>query len=205
MSVRGGLDELTQDLASVDDAGRRTIAVCRGTGCSSSASDELMQALWNLLEERGLDDQVEVRRTGCFGFCEQGPIAVVYPGEVFYTRVKPEDAEAIVEQHVIDGQRVDHLLYRDPASDSVTERWHDISFYGKQQRVLLHNCGIIDPEKISHYLAREGYQALHRALTEMTPEDVIDEVKASGLRGRGGAGFPTGLKWQLARSTPAWP
>ena len=205
MTIRTGLGNLKSDIIPADDTERRAIAVCRGTGCSSSASAELVQALRGVLTEHGLGDQVEVRRTGCFGFCAQGPIVVVYPGEVFYTQVTPEDAKAIVEQHVIDGQRVDGLLYDDPATEGVTEKWHEISFYGKQQRVLLHNCGIIDPENIDHYLARGGYGALKRVLAQMTPEGVIEEVKASGLRGRGGAGFPTGLKWQFARSTQAWP
>jgi len=205
MAIRTGLGNLKSSITPVDDTERRAIAVCRGTGCSSSASAELVQALRGVLTGHGLGDQVEVRRTGCFGFCAQGPIVVVYPGEVFYTQVTPEDAKAIVEQHVIDGQRVDGLLYDDPATEGVTEKWHEISFYGKQQRVLLHNCGIIDPENIDHYLARGGYGALKRVLAQMTPEGVIEEVKASGLRGRGGAGFPTGLKWQFARSTQAWP
>ncbi len=194
-----------ENLVPIDDPERKSIAVCRGTACTSSASDELFQALHEVLEQHGLCEQVEVRRTGCFGFCAEGPIVVVYPGEVFYTQVKPEDAKAIVEQHIVSGQRVDKLLYHDPATNSVSEKWHEISFYGKQQRILLHNCGIVDPENIEHYLAREGYQALRKVLAGMTPEDVIDEVKSSGLRGRGGAGFPTGLKWQFARATQSWP
>jgi len=194
--------EATND---VTEPGHKWIAVCMGTGCMSSASAELRQALREELDKHNLNGHVEVRRTGCFGFCEQGPIVVVHPGETFYTRVRPHDIKAIVEEHVLGGRRVERLLYRDPATGAVAESWHKISFYGKQQRIVLHNCGIIDPENIDHYLAREGYQALRKALTEMTPEQVIEEISKAGLRGRGGAGFPTGRKWALARRVQATP
>jgi NADP-reducing hydrogenase subunit HndC len=183
----------------------RWVAICRGTGCTSSASAELHQALREELDRHDLNGQVEIRRTGCFGFCAQGPIMVVYPEETFYTQVKPGDAKTIVEEHILGGRRVERLLYRDPASNTIIEKWHDIGFYSKQQRILLSNSGIIDPENIDHYLVREGYQALRKALAEMTPEQVIDEVTQSGLRGRGGGGFPTGVKWGLARKTQQWP
>jgi NADP-reducing hydrogenase subunit HndC len=183
----------------------RWVAICRGTGCTSSASAELRQALREELDRHDLNGQVEIRRTGCFGFCAQGPIMVVYPEETFYTQVKPGDAETIVEEHILGGRRVERLLYRDPASNTIIEKWHDIGFYSKQQRILLSNSGIIDPENIDHYLAREGYQALRKALAEMTPEQVIDEMTQSGLRGRGGGGFPSGVKWGLARKTQSWP
>lgn len=178
------------------------IAVCMGTGCTSSASTELRQALRDELDKHNLNGQVEVRRTGCFGFCEQGPIVVVYPGETFYTRVRPQDAKTIVEQHILGGQRVEQLLYRDPTTNVIADSWHKTSFYAKQTRFVLHNCGIIDPENIDHYLAREGYRALHKALTKMTPEQVIEVISKAGLRGRGGAGFPTGRKWATARQAP---
>jgi NADP-reducing hydrogenase subunit HndC len=183
----------------------RWVAICRGTGCTSSASAELHQALQEELDLHDLNRQVEIRRTGCFGFCAQGPIMVVYPEETFYTQVKPGDAKTIVEEHILGGRRVERLMYRDPASNFIIEKWHDIGFYSKQQRILLSNSGIIDPENIDHYLVREGYQALRKALAEMTPKQVIDEVTLSGLRGRGGGGFPTGVKWGLARKTQQWP
>jgi NADH:ubiquinone oxidoreductase subunit F (NADH-binding)/(2Fe-2S) ferredoxin/Pyruvate/2-oxoacid:ferredoxin oxidoreductase delta subunit len=176
-----------------------------GTGCVSSASAEVRQALADELERRGLSSRVEVRRTGCFGFCAAGPIVVVHPDETFYTRVGPADVQDIVEEHVLADRRVERLMYHDPATKAPIEKWHEIGFYSKQQRIVLDNCGIIDPENIDHYLARDGYQALRRVLTEMTPEQVIEIVTGSGLRGRGGGGFPTGVKWNLARQTPRWP
>jgi NADH-quinone oxidoreductase subunit F len=182
----------------------RWVAVCMGTGCTSSASAELRQALCEELKTHDLDGKVEIRRTGCFGFCAQGPIMVVYPEETFYTHVSPGDAKTIVEEHLLGGRRVERLLYRD-AADVIIEKWHNINFYSKQKRILLSNSGIIDPENIEHYLVREGYQALSRALKEMTPEQVIELVTASGLRGRGGGGFPTGVKWGLARKSERWP
>jgi len=190
---------------AVNNPERRWIAVCMGTGCMSSASAELREALSKELDRRELNGHVEVRRTGCFGFCEQGPIVVVHPGETFYTRVKSQDIKAIVEEHVLGGRPVERLLYREPSTNAIAESWHKISFYGKQQRIVLHNCGIIDPEEIDHYLARKGYQALHKVVTEMTPEQVIEVVSKAGLRGRGGAGFPTGRKWATARQTPGTP
>jgi len=171
----------------------------------SSASAELRQALREELDRHGLSEQVEVRRTGCFGFCEQGPIVVVNPEETFYIQVKPRDASVIVEEHILGGRRAERLLFHDPVSDAIAESWHKMSFYGKQQRILLHNCGIIDPENIEHYLEREGYQALRKVLTQMTPEAVIETVLQSGLRGRGGAGFLTGRKWDFARQALATP
>jgi NADH-quinone oxidoreductase subunit F len=183
----------------------RWVAVCQGTGCSSSASPELRQALIEELERRGLHSHVEVRRTGCFGFCAEGPIVVVHPDDTFYTRVTLPDVKDIVEQHLIGNQPVERLLYHDPATKVPIEKWHEIGFYGKQQRIVLQNCGIIDPENIDHYLAKEGYQGLRKALTEMTPEQVIETVRQSGLRGRGGGGFPAGVKWGLARKTQRWP
>ena len=205
MGLREQLAIPREVIARVKNPEHRWMAVCRGTGCSSSASAEVRQALCDELDARGLSDRVEIRRTGCFGFCEAGPIVVVHPEETFYTHVSPGDAEAIIEEHVVGGKPVERLLYRDVATDTAVERWHEIGFYGKQQRILLSNCGIIDPENIGHYLAFDGYSALEKVLTEMTAEEVIEEVLNSGLRGRGGAGFPAGLKWRFARQTQSWP
>ncbi len=192
-------------LKAVTDPTHRWVAICRGTGCTSSASTEVQEALQDALDKQGLSDQVEVRRTGCFGFCEQGPIMVVYPDQTFYTQVKPRDVEKIVVEHIIGGEPVERSLYHDPASEEIIEKWYEIGFYGKQRRILLGNCGVIDPENIDHYRAKEGYEALYKVLAEMTPEEVIEEVQDSGLRGRGGAGFPAGLKWRFARNTQDWP
>jgi NADH-quinone oxidoreductase subunit F/NADP-reducing hydrogenase subunit HndC len=192
-------------LEAVTNPKHKWVAICRGTGCTSSASTEVQQALQEELDKQGLGDQVEVRRTGCFGFCEQGPIMVVYPDETFYTQVKPRDVKKIVAEHLIDGQPVEKILYHDPASKTIIEKWHQIGFYSKQRRILLENCGIIDPENIDHYLAKDGYKALHKVLTEMSAEDVIGEVLTSGVRGRGGGGFPAGLKWRFARASQKWP
>jgi NADH:ubiquinone oxidoreductase subunit F (NADH-binding) len=130
---------------------------------------------------------------------------VVYPDQTFYTQVKPRDVKKIVAEHIIGGKPVEKILYHDPASEDIIEKWYDIGFYGKQQRILLENCGVIDPENIDHYRAKDGYRALYQVLAEMTPEEVIEEVLASGIRGRGGAGFPAGMKWRFARNTQDWP
>lgn len=205
MNVHKDLTISTGATDTGNDTEHRWIAVCMGTGCTSSASTELRQALREELDRHGLNGQVEVRRTGCVGFCAEGPIVVVHPGETFYTRVTLPDVKTIVEEHVLGGQRVERLLYRDPTTDAPIERWHEIGFYQKQQRILLRNCGIIDPENINHYIDREGYCALRQTLTEMSPEQVIEVVFEAGLRGRGGGGFPAGVKWGLARKTQRWP
>jgi NADH-quinone oxidoreductase subunit F len=189
----------------VDDGKHKWIAVCRGTGCVSSESGQIHQALVDELASHGLDGNVEVRRTGCFGFCSQGPIVVIHPEETFYTHVKPEDAKEIVASHIVGGKKVERLLYFDPALNINVEKWSEIGFYGKQKRILLRNCGIVDPENIEHYIARGGYEALRQVLSKMTPEQVIDEVMRAGLRGRGGGGFNAGVKWSLARKSQRWP
>ena len=174
------------------------ILVCGGTGCHSSQSDAI---LWNLrdeIEAKGLSDKVQVILTGCFGFCEKGPIVKIIPDNTFYTQVKPEDAQTIVEEHIIKGRKVTRLLYRNPETkDAVGDSKH-MGFFKKQLRIVLRNCGFIDPENIDEYIAREGYMALGKVISEMTPQQVIQEIKDSGQRGRGGAGFPTGLKWEIA-------
>jgi len=179
------------------------LLVCGGTGCRASASDAIVENLKTELEAKGLSDTVQVIMTGCFGFCEKGPIVKVSPDNTFYVQVKPEDARKIVEEHVIKGRKVRELLYVDPKANEVIEDSKHMGFYKKQIRIALRNCGFINPEILDEYISRDGYQALGKALTEMSPEDVIGEMKASGLRGRGGAGFPTGLKWELSRQSQA--
>ncbi len=177
------------------------LLVCGGTGCRASASDAIVENLKTELEAKGLSDTVQVIMTGCFGFCEKGPIVKVSPDNTFYVQVKPEDARKIVEEHVIKGRKVRELLYVDPKANEVIEDSKHMGFYKKQIRIALRNCGFINPEILDEYISRDGYLALGKALTEMTPEEVIKEIKASGLRGRGGAGFPTGLKWELSRQS----
>ena len=175
------------------------LLVCGGTSCHSSESDAIVCNLRDELEAKGLIDSVQVILTGCFGFCEKGPIVKVMPDNTVYVHVKPEDAQTIVEEHVIKGRKVTRLLLKDPVSKEPVSDPNKMGFFKKQLRIVLRNCGFINPENIDEYIAREGYQALGKVLTEMTPEQVIKEVKDSGQRGRGGAGFSTGLKWELAR------
>ena len=182
----------------------KNILVCAGTGCTAGDSAILIKKLNEKLEEAGLAEEVKVVKTGCFGFCQKGPIVAVYPDRVYYTHVKPDDAERIVNDHVIGGHVIKDLQMFD--TDRRTgEKVYDIDkigFYEKQQRIALPNCGRINPENIYEYIGIDGYEALYRVLTEKTPQEVIDIVKASGLRGRGGAGFPTGLKWQFEKDQP---
>lgn len=174
------------------------ILVCGGTGCHSSESDAIVWNLRDELEAKGLSDKVQVILTGCFGFCEKGPIVKIMPDNTFYVQVKPEDAQTIVEEHIIKGRKIPRLLYHDPKTKEPIGDSKHMGFFKKQLRIVLRNCGFINPENIDEYIAREGYMALGKVLTEMTPEQVIQEVKKSGQRGRGGAGFPTGLKWEIA-------
>ena len=176
---------------------RAHVLVCGGTGCTSSGSAELIERFEKDLAEKGLDKEVKVVRTGCFGLCEAGPIVIVYPEGAFYSRVKVEDVDEIVEEHLLKGRIVERLLHKDEEEQDVATTLDDIEFYKKQNRVALRNCGVIDPEVIDEYIAFDGYKALGTCLTEKTPQEVIDIIKASGLRGRGGGGFPTGVKWQF--------
>ena len=177
---------------------RMHLLVCGGTGCTSSQSLKLMDELNASVKRHGLADEVEVVTTGCFGFCEKGPIVKVYPDDVFYVSVKPEDAEEIIAEHALKGRQVERLLYVEPNLNVKLEGQRDLPFYKKQVRIALRNCGFINPEDINESIANEGYQALAKCLTEMSPEDVIDTVTKAALRGRGGGGFPTGLKWKFA-------
>ena len=177
---------------------RAHVLVCGGTGCTSSHSPEILEELNRQIKEHGLENEVQTVQTGCFGLCAFGPIMIVYPEGAFYSKVQVSDVAEIVEEHLVKGRIVKRLLYHETVSDGNTVKSLDqTKFYGSQVRVALRNCGVIDPENIDEYIARDGYMALTKVLTEMTPQQVIDEVKASGLRGRGGAGFPTGLKWEF--------
>ena len=183
---------------------KRDILVCGGTGCTSSDSLQIIENLKAEIEKAGLSDHAMVHLTGCFGFCAMGPIVKVYPDNVFYVHVKPEDAAEIVQSHIANNQVVERLLFEEPALDHQKVQKHeDMAFYKKQLRIALRNCGHINPEDITEYIANDGYLALAKCLEEMTPQEVIEQMKKSGLRGRGGAGFPTGVKWESASKNPA--
>ena len=177
--------------------------VCAGTGCQSSQSGLIFEMLRDELDRKGLSKDVQVIRTGCFGFCEKGPIIKIMPDNTFYTQVKPEDVKEIIDEHIIKGRKVTRLLYLDPESDEHIIDSKHMGFYKKQLRVALRNCGMIDPENIDESIARDAYQALGKCLSEYTPQETIEIIKKSGLRGRGGAGFPTGLKWEIASKNDA--
>lgn len=178
---------------------RTNILVCGGTGCMASESDKILKNLEVIIKARGYGEEVSVVKTGCFGFCEQGPIVKIEPDNIFYVRVTPKDAKEIIDEHIIKGRKIERLLYNDPTANKRVSRQEDIPFYKKQLRVALRNCGFINPEDIYEYIAAGGYEALGKALTQMTRDEVIEEVKKSGLRGRGGGGFPTGVKWEITK------
>ncbi|MGI5838144.1 MAG: NADH-quinone oxidoreductase subunit NuoF [bacterium] len=189
------------------DRVRAHVLVCAGAGCISSNCKAVEEALVDELEKQGLAQEVKVVETGCIGTCELGPIMVIYPEGIFYCKLRPEDAREIVSEHLLKGRRVERLMYRRPGSDIPIEAVDNIDFFRKQVRIALRNTGIINPEIIEEYIARDGYAALGKVLTETTPAEVIDIMKKSGLRGRGGAGFPTGLKWEFtakAKGTPKY-
>lgn len=182
---------------------KREILVCGGTGCTSSDSIQIIENLRNEIKKADLEGSVEVLLTGCFGFCAKGPIVKVYPDDIFYTQVKPEDASEIVQSHLINHKVVERLLFEEPTLDhKKVEKHNDMSFYKKQSRVALRYCGHINPENIFEYIGCNGYIALGKCISELSPIEVVEEIKASGLRGRGGAGFPTGIKLESASQTP---
>jgi (2Fe-2S) ferredoxin len=178
---------------------RSHVLVCGGTGCTSSNSPKIIEKFEEEITKAGLDKEVKVVRTGCFGLCEVGPIVIIYPEGSFYSKVKVDDVPEIVSEHLLKGRIVQRLLYKE-GQQGVETSLSNIEFYKKQTRIVLKNCGVIDPEKIEEYIAFDGYKALGKCLTEYTPQQVIDIIKESGLRGRGGGGFPTGMKWQFCRN-----
>ncbi len=181
---------------------RKQVLVCGGTGCTSSGSKKVIDALEKALKANGLEKEILVVRTGCFGLCSLGPIMIVYPEGAFYSQATPEGVERIVKEHLKEGKVVKELLYKETVhEDGSIISLSETAFYKKQLRVALRNCGVIDPENIDEYIAVDGYQALAKVLTKMTPDDVINEITASGLRGRGGGGFPTGRKWSFAKAS----
>ncbi len=184
---------------------RANVLVCQGTGCSASKSPAVFHALDEEIKRRGLQDEVRLVQTGCRGFCAMGPIVIVYPEGIFYCRVQASDIPHMVEETLIKGRVVPALTYQEPQSHQAVPLYHDVPFYGKQMRITLRNCGLINPESIDEYIARDGYAGLSKALSEMTPDQVIEEVKRAGLRGRGGAGFLTGLKWEFCRKARGEP
>ena len=185
---------------------RSQVLICGGTGCTSSGSVTLIEEFEKRLAENGLSEEVKIVKTGCFGLCALGPVVIVYPDGTFYSRVQKDDVAEIVSEHLLKGRTVDRLVYSDVDESVKEEALHvslnDTTFYKSQKRVALRNCGVINPESIEEYIAMDGYAALGKALTEMTPEDVIQTIKDSGLRGRGGGGFPTGLKWSFTAAQP---
>jgi NADH:ubiquinone oxidoreductase subunit F (NADH-binding)/(2Fe-2S) ferredoxin len=189
LNIRMGLDDATT---------HKMVLVCGGTGCHASESNKIVTEFERLIAEHGLQDEVEASISGCFGFCEKGPIIKIFPENTFYVEVKPKDVAEIFNQHILKNEKVERLLYEEPQQKEIIPNANEIPFYRLQKRIALRNCGLINPEKIEEYIANGGYQSIGKALTQMTPLQVIDVVKASGLRGRGGGGFTTGQKWAFA-------
>jgi len=194
------LEKRRKAIQAERDPSGASIMVCGGTGCLALASDEVAAAFEKALQEQGVEAKVELKTTGCPGFCEQGPLVTIHPERILYTKVKPKDVSEIVSKTIVDGEVVERLLYEDPLSGEKMVHEPEVPFYKEQTRILLKDSGLIDPRKIEDYLAVGGYQGAEKALLQMTPEEVVEEIKRSGLRGRGGAGFPTGIKWELCRN-----
>ncbi len=193
--VRRQLGKVEEDTVGV---AQRSVMICGGTGCVSSDSMIIVDAFQQEVASQGIEDQIDIVRTGCFGLCELGPVVIVYPEEVFYSRVTVEDVAEIVEDHLLKGQIVERLVYEASIEDGEILPLQQVDFFRKQMRIALRNCGTIDPEEIDEYIAMSGYKGLHKVLTTMEPGEVIRTVKEAGLRGRGGGGFPTGVKWETA-------
>jgi len=193
------LEGLRKSILMKRDPDKKCITVCAGTGCRASGSEVVITAFKEEIKKKGLEDELEIRATGCHGFCERGPIVVINPQGIFYPLIGTEQVPKIIDKTIIEGEIIEDLLYSDPLTGEKIVYEKDIPFYKRQQRLVLGNNGIIDPTKITDYIAINGYSALVKVLTKMSPTDVIDEVKKSGLRGRGGAGFPAGLKWEISR------
>lgn len=203
--LRDLIDELKPNLSlrnnTIHENSKKELLVCGDTGCRAANSMPIIDSLKSEIKNAGLEDTVSVSLTGCFGFCAQGPIVKVHPDNVFYVKVSADDAKEIVQEHLVKGNVVDRLLYLEASENKKVHDSEDISFYKQQMRIALHNCGYINPEKVEDYIANDGYLTLGKCITELTPEQVIEEVKVSGLRGRGGAGFPTGIKWEATRKS----
>ena len=174
----------------VDASKKMNISICGGTGCHAAESEKIKEELIRYAEVYGVSDRVDVAITGCFGFCEKGPIVKISPDHTFYIKIKPENAERIIKEHIVEGKLIEDFLYVNPTNNEIIRSQDNIPFYKKQHRVALRNCGLINPERIQEYIANRGFLALSRILKTMTPQEVIDEMKKSGLRGRGGGGFP---------------
>ncbi len=192
---------LRVDKSCVNENGEKHILICGGTGCKSANADKILSELNRSIEKYGLQDKVKVIMAGCFGFCAKGPIVKIEPDDTFYIQVTPEDVEDIIKNHIVYGNVVERLLFTDPSDNSKIKSQHNIPFYKKQMRIALRNCGVIDPENIKEYIAADGYKALGNVLKNYEPIEVINEITKSGLRGRGGGGFPTGVKWKFARES----
>ena len=200
MKTIAELNAMKEKRGELFGAGMHHVLVCGGTGCTSNKSMAIINALKEQMAAKGLEKKMRIVMTGCFGLCAKGPIVVVYPEGTFYSLVTVADVEDIVNEHIINGKPVERLLHKEETGETVM-KLEDTEFMKKQKRVALRNCGVINPECIEEYIARDGYQALSKVVTSMTPQEVIDEVLASGLRGRGGAGFPTGRKWAFAKAS----